>query len=351
MDVLQKKTSWITNARPTSLVQSAMPAVLAVALAVGQEGFCWWLALIAVLGVLAAHLGMNLADDYFDYKVDMLGDRDRVVRQGFRAMTVKYPYLADGSQTLRTTLCAILGFGAVAMAMGAVIVVCRGCIPSMAATGGVWPLLLIVVLTLVLGIFYSAPPLKLGYRGLGELVIGVIFGPLLMIGVYYSATGTLRPDVVMVSIPVGLLVTSILFTHSFIDKKGDEASNKMTLARLIGTDSGNLVASFLFNFLPFVMVLVAIVTGMMHPAYLAVLLVLPRAVWLWHSLVLFSRGEDDRIRRQLQQPPRWLGPLTQWEDIRKAGLCWFMARWLTARNLLSGYCLIIILVHIVLLLF
>ena len=351
MDVLQKKTSWITNARPTSLVQSAMPAVLAVVLAVGQEGFCWWLALIAVLGVLAAHLGMNLADDYFDYKVDMLGDRDRVVRQGFRAMTAKYPYLANGSQTLRSTLRAILGFGAVAMAGGAVIVVCRGCVGSLATTTGVWPLLLIVVLTLVLGIFYSAPPLKLGYRGLGELVIGVIFGPLLMMGVYYSATGTLRPDVVMVSIPVGLLVTNILFTHSFIDKKGDEASNKMTLARLIGTNGGNLVASFLFNFLPFLMVLIAIVTGMMHVAYLAVLLVLPRAVWLWHSLALLSRGEDDRIEHQLQQPPRWLGPLTQWEDIRKAGLCWFMARWLTARNLLSGYCLIIILVRIILLLF
>ncbi len=343
-----QKTSWLTNARPTSLVQSALPAVLAVVLAIGQEGFCWWLALLAVVGVMSAHLGMNLADDYFDYKVDMLGDRDRVVRQGFRAMTSKYPYLADGSQTLQSTLRAILFFGAVALVAGAVAVVCRRVVPTMTAAYGIWPLLLVVAATLFLGVFYSASPLKLGYRGLGELVIGIIFGPLLMIGVYYAAAGTLQADVVMVSIPVGLLVTNILFTHSFIDKKGDEASNKMTLARLIKSDKGNLAASVLFNMVPFGMIVAAVALRIMHPLYLVTLLVLPRALWLFRSLLSFARGEDSRRQHQLQNPPRWLGQLTQWNDIRQAGLCWFMARWLTARNLLSGFCTVIVVVRIIL---
>lgn len=328
-----------------------MPAVLAVVLAIGQEGFCWWLALLAVLGVMSAHLGMNVADDYFDYKVDMLGSRDKVVRQGFRAMTSKYPYLVDGSRTLADTMRAILLFGAVALLLGAVIVVCRLTIPSLHPTLGFWPLLVVVATTMLLGIFYSAPPLKLGYRGLGEPVIGLIFGPLLMMGVYYAAAGTLQPDVAMVSVPVGLLVLNILFTHSIIDKKGDEASNKMTLARLIDSDRGNLAASLVINMLPFVMIVVAVCCHIMHPLYLVTLLVLPRAIWLYRSLVSFSRGEDDLHQEQLQNPPRWLGQLTQWESIRQAGLCWFMARWLTARNLLSGFCTLIALVRIALLIF
>lgn len=344
-----KKTSWYTNARPTSLVQSALPAILAVVLAIGQPGFCWWLALLAVLGVMSAHLGMNLADDYFDYKVDMLGDRDRVIRQGFRAMTSKYPYLADGSQTLQSTMRAILAYGAFALALGAVIAVCRGAVSSMAGNFGIWPLLVVVAATLFFGIFYSAQPLKLGYRGLGELVIGIIFGPLLMTGVYYAAAGSLQADVLMVSVPVGMLVTNILFTHSFIDKKADEASNKMTLARLIGSDKGNLAASLLINFLPFVMIVAAVLLHIMHPLYLVTLIMMPRAVWLFRSLFWVVRGEDDQHQQQLQNPPRWLGQLTQWDDIRKGGLCWFMARWLTARNLLSGFCFMIALVRIVLL--
>ena len=67
---------WMANARSSSLAQSGMPACLAVVLALGQGHFSLLLAALAVLGVMSAHLGMNLADDYFDYKADMLSDRD-----------------------------------------------------------------------------------------------------------------------------------------------------------------------------------------------------------------------------------------------------------------------------------
>ena len=91
---------WMTNARKTSLMQSLMPAMLAVVMALGSDNFNPWLALAAVVGVMAAHLGMNLADDYFDYKVGTSESRKKLVRQGFRARIVKYPYLTDGSATL-----------------------------------------------------------------------------------------------------------------------------------------------------------------------------------------------------------------------------------------------------------
>ena len=87
--------TWLKNGRVGALVQSVMPAVLAVVLAIGHEGFNVWLALIAVLGVECAHLALNLSDDYFDYKADMLADRVNVVRKGFKAYTAKYPYLTD----------------------------------------------------------------------------------------------------------------------------------------------------------------------------------------------------------------------------------------------------------------
>ena len=74
------------NARYRSLAQSVMPAVLAAVMASRNEGFIWWTALLAIAGVAMAHLAMNLADDWFDYRVDMLGDRDKVTRQGFRAV-------------------------------------------------------------------------------------------------------------------------------------------------------------------------------------------------------------------------------------------------------------------------
>ena len=126
---------WFDNARSVSLVQSVMPSVLAVVLAIGKEGFHWWDAVLAVVGVACAHLAMNLTDDYFDYKVDMLGDRDKVTRQGFRAMLVKYPYLTDGSQTLKSTAVAIASFIIAALCCGGVILLDRWGTPVFAPMG------------------------------------------------------------------------------------------------------------------------------------------------------------------------------------------------------------------------
>jgi len=51
-----------------TLPQSILPALTAVILSIHATDFVWWLAVLAVLGVILAHLGLNLFDDYFDTK-------------------------------------------------------------------------------------------------------------------------------------------------------------------------------------------------------------------------------------------------------------------------------------------
>ena len=82
-----------------------------------------------------------------------------------------------------------------------------------------------------MGISYSGKPLRLGYYGYGELLIGLMFGPLLMIGVQYAACGVLDGRIVLVGIAVGLLVTNILYSHSVLDAQADAQMEKLTLAR------------------------------------------------------------------------------------------------------------------------
>lgn len=321
---------WLDNARAVSIPQSLIPAVLALVMAIPAEDFRIIPALLAVFGVVYAHLALNLLDDYFDYKVDMAGDRDAVTRKGFRAMTIKYPYLKEGT-SVKQLATAIAVIGGIALLHGLIILLVRD-----------WKVAAIAAAGAFLGWFYSAPPLKLAYRGLGELVIGVIFGPLLMIGVYYSACGIIDSNIVLVSIPVGLLVLNILFTHSFIDLPADTESNKMTFARLIGSDKGNLIASWCFNLLPFVIVVAGVIAGWLHPVSLVALLVLPRAIWLCKSLGRFVKGDKD-----VKEVPGYLGRFENWDGICQAGLGWFMARWYCARNLLSGFCSLLVIANLI----
>lgn len=330
--------NWLDNARSASTMQSVMPAVLTVVLAIGQPQFSWWIAVVGVLGVWLAHMALNLADDFFDYKADMLKDRETVVRKGMKAFTAKYPYLTNGSATINHLRNAIGVFGLLAVACGVVVATQRG-----------YEILIVAAIAGVLGIFYSAPPIKFCYWGMGEIVVGLIFGPLLMEGVWWAATGAFEWWILTVSVPIGLLVINILYTHSMIDLEGDAASDKMTLAGLLRTNTLKLAMSALLNFGPFVIYVMSISLGTLHWAYLAVLLVLPRAVWLFWSLVQFTKGID--IEKELVKPRKMLGPMGNWEAYRKSGLDWFLIRWLTARNTVSGFCLITIVVHIILLFF
>lgn len=342
---------WLTNARAGSFVQSFMPAMVAAVFAIGLEGFRAWMAFLAILGVVLAHLAMNLADDWFDYRVDMKGDRDRVIRQGFRAMTSKYPYLEDGSETLRSTAGAIAVMTLLACICGAAIFIARTATAGFAGAEGSWWIVAIVAACGFLGAFYSAPPFKLGYHGLGELVIGFIFGPLLMCGVYYSACGKMDAGIAAISIPVGLLVLNILFTHSFIDMDGDAASNKMTFARLLGSKKACLVASFLINLLPFAAIVAAVCLGKLSAWYLLVLLDLPRALWLCDSLIKFTKRQPG-VPDVPEKPLPWLGGMSKdWNAVRAAGIDWFLMRWFCARNILSGFCLLLIVAKLIQLIF
>ncbi len=331
---MKKLKVWMQNARKASLAQSMLPAILAVVIAINEAEFNIFLAILAVLGVVSAHLGMNLADDFFDYKVNTAESRKELSRQGIRARIVKYPYLTSNESTLQDLEKAIVLFLLFAAIMGGIILTVRFN----------WLIVLIAFLTSFLGISYSGFPFKFSYIGLGELVIGIIFGPLLMMGVYIASANRLDSSVVLASIPVGLLVVNILFTHSFIDKKADESANKMTFARLLKTNKANLTASVLFNFIPYLIIVAGVVLKYLHPLYLLIFLVLPRSIWLIKSLFDFAKSENANVAK----PPKYMGNMGNWEKFQIAGVDWFMARWLGARNILSLFCIVIILVNIIL---
>ena len=322
---------WWSNARPISLPQSLLPALTAVALSIGAAEFNWIAALASVAGVIFLHLGLNLMDDWFDYKEGSAEARAKVANEGFRGRMIKYPYLTSNEATPSQLLKAIAVFMGIAATMGAVAILARDL-----------KILWWVAAGLVIGVSYSGGPLKLGYRGLGELVIFLMFGPLLMTGAYYAITGTVDWKIGSLSIAVGLLVTNIVYSHSVLDSVPDQKMGKKTMAHLMGSAKGQIVFSALLNTLPYLIVAAAVIFGKMHPAYLAVLLVFPVSMWLVGSLNDFVNNREVPI-----EPKKWMGPMGDFDKYRKAGIDWFLLRWLTARNIVTFFCTIIIVVNLI----
>ena len=344
---------WYHNARPVSLPQSMMPALVAAFLSAAYPDFRWYLALLSIIGIAFAHMSMNLFDDYFDYKNAEQGDRTALAREGFRAMTVKCPPLQDGTVTPKQWLKACCIFGAVACACGLPVLLIRG------------PVILWVVLGVaILGIFYSAPPLKLGYHGLGELIIGVIFGPGIFIGMHLAASGEVHAWEVLLSIAMGLMVVAILYVHSIMDYAADTKAGKRTLAWLVGChatiprpgtstkppsraelkagQNRQYLVLCLILFLPYFLVILSVILGITSALFLLTLTALPWSISLFRSMLRFRTHP-----MKTEEPKRWYGTLRNWERYKAAGIDWFMLRWLLAQRISIIFSILCILAFLI----
>jgi len=315
---------WFKNSRPHALPQSVLPALFAVCLAANQSGFSLPLAFLAVMGVIVGNMSANLLDDYFDYRAHHAHYRNVLNREGFRARIGKCVYLTSGQATLGQLLGVSLALMGLAFLIGGVIFYFRGVV-----------ILAIAAITAVLTIFYSGPPLRLSYHGLGELVIGVIFGPLNMIGTYYAACGTMDQSLIFISIPVGLLVMNIIYVHSMLDIVADKKTGKQTLAVFLERPRVMLAVLFCVLFLPFFVIGYGIWRGSVPVSHVALMLALPMAVSLFYMMTVFYRSPEQKFA-----PKPWMGVMRGWKQFEAIGTGWFMIRWYLARNLLVSVCLI-----------
>lgn len=339
---------WFKNARNIALPQSALPCLAAIILCIGQEGFLWWLVFPVFFGICAAHLGMNLADDYFDFKHDSR-IRSDLSSTSIRARMEKCHYLlregdaATGERKatisqLGWAVVAFLGFAAL---MGGITFVAQWLIHGWQAAIGI---VIYAVAGLIVGINYSGKPLELGYHGLGELVIGLMFGPLNMMGVQAALTGApFTWQMLCISIGIGCMVTNIVYVHSVMEVDADAELGKMTFARLLKSKKAMIIFIGIFAIVPFVMLALGICLGWWSPWYLLTIATLPMSIFLIHSTRLFAYG----LPRN-DTPRWWMGPMGDWEGYKQAGMDWFLFRWLLARNICTFFCLILMVVHIVL---
>ena len=332
---------WFKNARNIALPQSALPCLTAIILCIGQDGFLWWLSFPIFFGICAAHLGMNLADDYFDYKHDSRVRSD-LSSTSIRARMEKCHYIQSGATDIHHLGWAVVAFLTFAGAMGAIAFVAQWLIHGWQAAMGI---VIYAVLGLIFGISYSGKPLELGYHGLGELVIGLMFGPLNMLGIQAALTGTpFTWQMLCMSIAIGCMVTNIVYVHSVMEVNADAELGKMTFARLLHHRAAMIVFIAIFAIIPFIMLALGIILDWWSPWYLLTLCTLPMSIFLIHSTRLFAYG----LPRN-DTPRWWMGPMGDWASYVKGGMDWFLFRWLLARNICTFFCLILIIVHIILL--
>lgn len=208
-----KLAIWLLAARPATLSAAVVPVLVGSAAAAAEARFEPLPFFAALLAAVLIQVGTNLANDYFDY----VKGADTAARLGPPRVT-QSGLVQPGA--VRTATALVFGL---AVLLGIYLVAVRG-----------WPILLIGLLSIAAGLFYTGGPWPLGYHGLGDLTVFVFFGLVAVVGTHYLHTGAATPAAFAVALPVALLVTAILVVNNLRDIDTDRAAGKRTLAVIIG---------------------------------------------------------------------------------------------------------------------
>lgn len=332
---MSKISQWFFDANAVALPQSIIPTLVAISLALSSENFSIEYAILALIGVIATHLAVNLLDDYFDFQYDEKNIREKLSEQGLMARRGKCAYLVEGRVTLKELRFRIAILTFIAIAIGIFITFARG-----------WQIILIGCITAFLGFFYTAQPLKLASRGGKEIITGLIFGPLLLGGVYFSACGSFSSTLWITAIIMGIAVFNIAYVHAFIDQTTDKITNKITIPIIINNNKWSFYFSVFCISLPYIIVGFACLLQWISIWYMFTWLTIPIAIILIKTLYIFIVNPKQEIKRHFL-----MGPMQYWELIQQANMEWFMIRWYLARNLLSSLAIIIIFINLALIIF
>ena len=181
-----------------------------------------WLALTALGGSLL-QIGTNTSNDYFDH----VSGTDEI---NYNYSNVGLNGGGRGIQMGLISAKGMLKLAIVTFGLSAVVGV-----PLIQKAG--FPILWLGLIGFLSGLFYTAPPFKFSSRkGLGELIIGLNFGPLMVAGSALVQTGKLLPEAFLIGIPIGLLISAVVYVNEFPDHDSDKQTGKNTLIVVLGPE-------------------------------------------------------------------------------------------------------------------
>lgn len=268
--------TWWMATRPFSFTASVVPVTLGAVLAAYDGYFNLWLFVLTLVGSVLIHAGTNLANDYYDWKKgadtpDSLGP-NRALQEGM--LTPQQVFIG-----------ALVCFG-VGSLIGLYLVAARGVF-----------ILMLGILSVLAGWFYTAGPKAFAYIGLGEIVVFIFMGPVMVIGSYYVQAQAAPLHVVLLSLPIGFLVAAILHANNMRDLEGDLAKNKRTLANILGRQASKWEYLVLVGG-SFVVLIALVLIGYAPLLALLPLLVLPMGISLVQRA--FATDEPRKLNRVLR---------------------------------------------------
>lgn len=217
---------------PPSIFPAVLGGVISWAVA---QGFSIWYFFLVLLGIVINHIGLNMTDDYFDYKhsVDNLKVGEKNPYTGGSG-TLSSGLIAPESMRKAFTACYVI-----TAIIGIYLTLTRGL-----------PVLALGLFGIFCSVFYTAPPVSFSHHGLGELSLLLNFGTIIGLGSYFVQAQTFTLEAFLATLPMGVMLFSMIVINEIPDLEEDRKAGKLTLVARYGKKAGMKLysTSWLFTY-------------------------------------------------------------------------------------------------------
>lgn len=264
----------LRTTRAPFLTATVVPILLGVAAAALDGRWSLFLAGLTLLAGSFVHLGLNIANDVFDTTSGADAANTTPTQFSGGSRVVHY-----GLVRLRTLALLSASFYLAGIGLGL----------YLAVRTDFWPLFWLGAAGVVISVFYTAPPLRLVHRGLGEIAVAIGFGPIMLLGAFFVQAQRFTFEAVYLSIPVAILIALVLYVNEIPDRAGDAAAGKRTLPVRWSKDTVIGVYAWSVG-LTYALIAVGAVTGILPRPTLIALATIPIALRVTRAL---RRDYDD----------------------------------------------------------
>jgi 1,4-dihydroxy-2-naphthoate octaprenyltransferase len=253
---------WVIKTRAPFFTAAIVPVCLGTAIAWATTGtFNLWYFLLTLVGAICLHAGTNMTNDYFDHT----WGSDDINTEFANPFTGGSRLIQMGIVEPHVFLWQGIGFFVIGSLIGLALFLTRG----------PWVLWLGLI-GVFSGYFYTAPPFRLVRTGLGEVLIGLSFGPLMVLGSYYTQTQMVSWGPAIASLPVAILIALVVWINQFQDMRADAAVGKNHWVVRLGRERAATAYGLLLATV-YLSLLAGVISGIVTPFALLGLLTLPIA--------------------------------------------------------------------------
>ena len=311
MDFKTKLTNFAELTRMYALPMTFASLVVILSYSHYSENFSWLNFILLALALCLVHLGGNLFDDYIDVK--------RKINQGIEKKDISFfSFVPKARLILNDTF----SFREVEIILGVMFLISLIIGLYFIFNSG-WQIVLFILFGGLLTLFY---PISSKYY-LSEIIIGLIYGPLMICGGYFALTKEFSGNLLLLSFAIFFSTLVLLHTHNLMDWEFDQKEGKNTLCVLSKTKSRAIEVLKGLMIVAYFIIFLGVLSSKFNPYMLYVFLTLPIATKLLESLKDYINIKD------VEFMPKWYyGVFENWDKIKENKIDFFMYRFYLARN-------------------